>query len=105
MNISFRIITNKNIDDTKQIAPLFLNFRTRSSIGEYLSNTGMTLGYCETEMMLPLATSRIVTPSSMNSNLSFRIIGAKIAPKTIVMHDVDEIRIMLPSASANAFKH
>ena len=46
----------------------------------------------------------MVTPSSMNSNLSLRIIGEKIALKTMVTHDVDEIRIMFPKASANAFK-
>ena len=54
--------------------------------------------------MLPVPTSKIVMPSSINSNLSFKIIGAKIALKTIVIHDVELIRIMLPSASAKPFK-
>ena len=54
--------------------------------------------------MLPVPTSKIVMPSSINSNLSFKIMGAKIALKTIVIHDVELIRIMLPSARAKPFK-
>ena len=46
----------------------------------------------------------IVTPSSLNTNFSLSIIGEIIAEKTIVIHDVEAIRIMFPSPRANAFR-
>lgn len=46
----------------------------------------------------------IVIPSSKNTNFSLSIIGDIIAEKTIVIQDVEAIRIMFPSPRAKAFK-
>jgi len=53
---------------------------------------------------LPIATRMIVTPSLLNTNFSFSKIGDIIAEKTMVIHDVEAIRIMFPSPRGNAFK-
>ena len=40
------------------------------------------------------------TPSVLQVNFSLRIIGASMALKTIVKHEVEEIKMMLPNARA-----
>ena len=42
-------------------------------------------------------------PSFLNMNFSFNKIGDSIAEKTIVMQEVEAMRIMFPSPRANAF--
>ena len=54
-------------------------------------------------MMLPKLIKKIANPSIFQTNFSFRIIGAKIALKIIVKHEVDEIRIMFPKPKATPF--
>jgi hypothetical protein len=56
-----------------------------------------------TDIILPVATSKIVTPSSLNTNYSFSNIGENIAVKTIVKQEVDAIKIIFPRTIAATF--
>jgi len=53
-------------------------------------------------MMLPKLIRKMATPSIFQMNFSFRIMGARIALKTIAKQEVEEIKIMLPNAIATA---
>jgi hypothetical protein len=55
-------------------------------------------------MMLPRATRIIVTPSSLKTNFSLSKIGDIMAEKTMVIQEVEAIKIMFPRPKANAFK-
>ncbi len=54
--------------------------------------------------MAPRDTKMILIPSFLKTNFSLSNIGDKMAEKTIVMHDVDAIKIIFPRPKANAFK-
>lgn len=51
-------------------------------------------------MILPIATKRIVTPSTLNTNFSPRMIGESIAENMMVKQDVLLMRMMFPKFKA-----
>lgn len=66
-----------------------------SSMFSYV-NVSMMSGCWLTAVKLPVATSRMVTPSSFHVNVSPSTSGLRMAVKMMVKHEVEEIRRMLP---------
>lgn len=67
-------------------------------------NFGMPFGCYVEAMIQPKLIKNKATPSVLQENFSFKIIGAKIALKIIVKHEVDEIKMILPKPSAVPLK-
>ena len=88
----------------KTIASGLVSFAIISLLTSASLYVGKCYGYCDTAVALPLPTSKIVTPSLIQTNCSFKMIGLIIQVKTIVRHDVDEIKMMFPKPIAKPLK-